>query len=79
MFNKMKKIVAIALACSFSLPILNTLTACKPVEEVSLRNDLVASYSFESVSDYKTYKSKSERIRGAFNAERKFPYLTCKQ
>lgn len=62
MFNKMKKIVAIALACAFTLPVFNTFVACdnNSVEEVVLRDDLVASYSFESVSDYKTYNSATE-------------------
>ena len=57
MFNKMKKIVAIALACALSLPTLNALTACKPKKTGEVKSDLVASYSFESVSDYKTYNS----------------------
>ena len=60
MFNKMKKIVAIALACALSLPTLNVLTACKSKKTGEVKSDLVASYSFESVSDYKTYNSATE-------------------
>ncbi|MBP3423399.1 MAG: hypothetical protein J6K86_06500, partial [Clostridia bacterium] len=60
MLNKIKKIVAITLACAVSLPMVNAFVACDSKEEAALKSDLVASYSFESVSDYKTYNDATE-------------------